>query len=63
MNETPTLSGLAMIALGLVLLFLGLFGTRLLAWWLDRRRPRPPPCANCPDARCICHPGKCPFLP
>jgi hypothetical protein len=63
MNDTTALSGVVMLVLSMMLLFLGLFGTRLLAWWLDRRHPQKPPCANCQDARCICHPGKCPFLP
>jgi hypothetical protein len=59
---TPA-TGLFCILLGIPLLFLGLFGTRLLAWWLERRHHRRPPCAGCPDARCLCHPGRCPFVP
>ncbi len=61
--DSSTIYGLCMLVLGFALLFLCMFGTHLLAWWLDRRHPRKPPCAYCQDARCICHPGRCPFVP
>jgi hypothetical protein len=61
--DSSTIYGLCMLALGLALLLLATYGAHLLAWWQARRHPRRPPCPLCPDARCLCHPGKCPFLP